>query len=209
MAPDAPTKSADRADTVAVILAGGSGSRFHGDRHKLLAELDGRPLADHAIRAALEAAIGPVVVVTGAERLDSLDPELLTHVWREHNAAWADGQRTSIQVGFAIADQRFDAEAIVVGLADQPFVTPQAWRAVAESRSPIAIATYGGARRNPVRLHRTVWPLLTGAGDIGARDLARLRPDLVEEVPCSGSAADIDTREDLRAWQNRSSTNSP
>lgn len=197
--------------TLAVVLAAGAGSRFDGATHKLAAELAGRSVLDHAVRAALDAAIGPVVVVTGphdpdvtAFARDVADGRLTTLP----NPDWEQGQSTSLQTAIAEARRRH-VHAIVVGLGDQPFVTPHAWRAVAASRSPIAVATYDGARRNPVRLHRSVWPLLPDAGDEGARTLIRLRPHLVEPVPCEGSPADIDTLEDLRAWQRRSSTNSP
>lgn len=197
--------------TLAVVLAAGGGSRFAGPTHKLAAEIDGVPIVELAVRHALDSRIGPVVVVTGASTpgLESLGDAVRDGlVTRVDNADWADGQSTSLQLAITEARRR-NAHAIVVGLADQPFVEPTAWQAVAASTSPIAVATYEGATRNPVRLHRAVWPLLPTTGDHGARDLIRLRPELVERIPCQGSAADIDTLEDLRSWQNRSSTNSP
>ncbi len=195
--------------TAAIVLAGGGGSRFTGERHKLLTELDGRPIAERAIATALDAAIGPVVVVTGAVDLGGLDADVLDRVIRVHNPDWAAGQSTSLQVGLAAANRLHGVDAVVVGLADQPAITAEAWRRVAAARAPIAIATYDGRPRNPVRLAREVWPLMPTEGDAGARAVARLRPELVEQIPCPGSAADIDTLEDLRTWQNRSSTNSP
>ncbi|HSJ90568.1 MAG TPA: nucleotidyltransferase family protein [Ilumatobacter sp.] len=195
----------DSRTTVALVLAAGAGSRFAGPTHKLLADLNGVPVARRAIDAARRAAIGPVVVVTGAVDLFDGDPP--SDVVVVHHAGWADGQATSLQAGLRAA-RRLGAGAVVVGLADQPFVTAEAWRAVAGSTSPIAVATYSGHRRNPVRLAADVWPLLPTSGDEGARSVVRLRPGLVEEVPCAGSPADIDTWEDLAPWQNRSSTNS-
>jgi molybdenum cofactor cytidylyltransferase len=191
---DVATPSAD-GGTVAVVLAAGAGSRFAGPTHKLLAPLRGRPLVEHAVAAAVAAAIGPVVVVTGAVALPS-SIATMSGVTELHHPGWADGQATSLAAAVAEARRR-GADAIVVGLGDQPFVEPDAWRAVAASAAPIAIATYAGRRRNPVRLHRSVWSSLPAAGDEGARSLVRLRPELVEEVPCPGSPDDIDTVSDL------------
>lgn len=193
-------------NVLAVVLAAGGGSRFAGSGHKLLAERDGRTVVEHAVDAAREA-LGEVLVVTGAARL----PDGVTTapgVRLIHNPRWADGQATSLAtaITFATADDTVDA--VVVGLGDQPDIPADAWRRVASSAAPIAIATYDGRRRNPVRLHRSVWPLLPTTGDEGARALTRLRAELVEEVPCSGSPDDIDTLEDVLRWQSKSSTNS-
>ena len=203
---------ADPVDTLVVLLAAGGGTRFAGPTHKLLAEIDGEPIVAAAIRHARDAAVGPVLVVTGAVDLADVIAAAARHDGPElstiHHPGWPDGQATTLEVAIAEAERR-DARSIVVGLADQPFVSAEAWRRVAASDAEIAVATYGGRRRNPVRLARSVWPLLPTSGDHGARFLVRLRPELVEAVPCPGSAADIDTLEDLEPWQNRSSTNSP
>ncbi|NDC99984.1 hypothetical protein EB083_04495 [bacterium] len=86
---------------------------------------------------------------------------------------------------------------MVVGLADQPAVKPASWRRVANSLSPIAVATYNGVRGNPVRLHAELWPLLPTTGDEGARNLFKSHKDLLEEVACDGSAQDLDTTNDI------------
>jgi CTP:molybdopterin cytidylyltransferase MocA len=205
MAFDADPAPAHDERIVVVLLAAGAGSRFAGPGHKLTATVDGRSVVERSVASARAAAIGPVVVVTGSVELAlPIGPDLQV----VSNPDWAEGQSTSLRAGISAAEL-LGADAIIVGLADQPFIEPDAWRLIAAATSPIAVATYDGRRRNPVRLHRDVWPLLPTSGDEGARSLIRLRADLVNEVPCPGSPADIDTLEDLRTWQNRSSTNSP
>jgi CTP:molybdopterin cytidylyltransferase MocA len=187
--------------TVAVLLAAGAGSRFLGSGHKLLATLPhggGTSIFELSLQQVLAAGFTTIVVVTGAA---AIPPSMLAypHVTVVHNNRWADGQSGSVLMGIHEA-QRLKASAVVVGLADQPFVTAEAWRRVANAATPIAVATYFGRNGNPVRLHESIWPLLPNSGDSGARDLIRLRPELVSQVDCPGSAADIDTQEDLAQW---------
>lgn len=212
----------------AVILAAGGGTRYTrsgGDEHKLLADLHGRPVVawaiDHALGAALHATphapndarptgvpsdtrlpgvrtpaagLDEVIVVVGATDVPVPDGVLTVH-----NPDWAQGMATSLQAAVQIASAR-GHDAVIVGLGDQPETEPAAWRRVAASTSPVAVATYDGERGHPVRLAADIWPLLPTRGDRGARPLMVSRPELVEEIPCPGSPIDIDTVEDLLQW---------
>ena len=179
----------------AVLLAAGGGSRFEGTSHKLLAELRGRPVLAHAVDAVVASGLD-VIVVTGAVEVGDLLPDGITMV---HNPSWSDGQAVSVRAGI-VAAEAAGHDAIVVGLGDQPFVTPSAWGRVASSSAPIAVATYDGVRGHPVRLAAEIWPLLPSFGDEVGRALMRNRPHLVAEIRCEGSASDIDTLEDLHRW---------
>jgi molybdenum cofactor cytidylyltransferase len=200
--------SRDMSPRVAALLAAGGGSRFVGPTHKLLALLDERPVWEHSLVHVLAAGFDHVVVVTGAAPLaisrDAVGPP---HVDLRHNDDWQRGQATSLQLAVRAADE-LGADTVTVGLADQPFVTADAWRSVADAPADcrIAIATYEGVPGpNPVRLHRSIWPHLPLEGDEGARGLLRLRPEWVCRVPCLGSldtVADIDTTEDLHRWKS-------
>jgi len=174
---------------VAALLAAGAGSRFEGPTHKLLAPFRGRPLYEWALDS-VRAAGFPLVVVTGDVELDLPDD-----VTRVANPDWADGIATSLHVAVGAAGA---ADAIVIGLADQPRIPTEAWQLVAATEAPLAVATYDGKRRNPVRLGRSVWPLLPVTGDQGASVL--FRDHAVVEVACPGDPADVDRLEDLEQW---------
>ncbi|HET9733312.1 MAG TPA: nucleotidyltransferase family protein [Acidimicrobiales bacterium] len=181
----------------AVVLAAGGGSRFAGPDHKLLTPVGGRPLVAGAVEAALAARLDETIVVAGAVDLSAVLPEGVTVVV---NHDWRSGQASSLRCAVAVAE-RAGHDAVVVGLGDQPGVPPEAWSAVArEMSAPIAVASFAGRRRPPVRLSSSVWPLLPASGDEGARVLMATRPDLVVAVACPGDPDDVDTLEDLRRW---------
>ena len=189
-----------RVRVMGVLLAAGGGSRFRGAPdgaiHKLLTEVDGRPLWRHSLDHLLAAGFDDLVVVTGAVPLEHDEVPTI------HNAEWSSGQASSLRVAVEAAT-RAGVDAIVVGLADQPFIDPSAWRAVADAPADCAlvIATYDGRRGpNPVRIGRSLWSRLPTSGDEGARGLLRELQDQVCAVACVGSAVDIDTLEDLERW---------
>jgi molybdenum cofactor cytidylyltransferase len=179
----------------AALLCAGAGSRYDPERPggKLLTPFRGRPLVVWALEHVLAAGLGTTFVVTGAADLSGLLPGPVTLV---PNPNWRDGQATSLQSAVAAA-RTAGFEALVVGLGDQPLIDPGAWRAVAGVDALIAVASYNGRRRNPVKLARGVWDALPVTGDEGARALMRAHPELVVEVPCAGDPLDIDTKDDL------------
>jgi molybdenum cofactor cytidylyltransferase len=183
----------------AVILAAGSGSRFGGA--KQLAELDGIPLLEHALRA-VEAvpAIERIVVVLGARAQEiraGVDFGLAEPVVC---ADWAEGQAASLRCGIeAVAG----AEAAVLTLGDMPRITPQVIARFAEIAAEHgavarARAVYDGAPGHPVVLGSAYFAQIAALrGDVGARDVLKAIGAVAIECSQLCSAADVDTPEAL------------
>jgi CTP:molybdopterin cytidylyltransferase MocA len=181
-----------------LVLAAGAGTRFGG--RKQLAELDGRPLLEHALRAMTAAPVGRVVVVLGAL------VEEVTATVDLHGAEpcpcerWDEGQAASLACGLA---ELADCEAVVVTLGDQPRMSPDAIRRVIAARGTGAAAvraTYHGAPGHPVLLERDLFESFRDVtGDHGARNL--LLSVQVRDVPCEdlGGGEDVDTPAELDA----------
>jgi CTP:molybdopterin cytidylyltransferase MocA len=185
----------------AAVLAAGRGSRLGGDASKPLLEWRGRPLVAWALDAALRSGLAPVVVVVGYRAdvvraiVDGRAVEIV------ENPDWDEGIASSLRTVLTALTPRADVDAVCVGLADQPLVRAEAYRRVAETDGELVIPTYGGQPGNPVKLARSLWPeALELRGDVGARALAR---DRAVRIDCTGtgSAADVDTLEDLERLQ--------
>lgn len=180
-----------------LVLAAGAGRRFGST--KQLAELDGRPLVQHALDAmAAVPAVERVVVVLGSdadrvrEGIELGDAEPV--ICRE----WEEGLAASLRTGVA---ELSDAEAVVVTLGDQPGVTSEVIAASLEERDGEARAVrtlYDGQPGHPVVIERRLFATIaTLRGDTGARELLR-NVDLKEwEAGHLARPEDVDTPEQL------------
>jgi molybdenum cofactor cytidylyltransferase len=188
--------------TAAAVLAAGRGSRLGGDASKPLLDWRGRPLVAWAVDAALGSDLRPLVVVVGY-RGDEVRAALAgVEAMVVENPDWAEGIASSLRTALTALTPRADVDAVVVGLADQPLVGSEAYRRVAAADGDMVVPSYDGRPGNPVKLARSLWPeALELRGDVGARALVRDRA--VDWVDCTdtGSAADIDTLEDLERLQ--------
>jgi CTP:molybdopterin cytidylyltransferase MocA len=180
-----------------LLLAAGEGSRL--GTPKALVEIGGTRLVDRGVRMLHEAGCTPIVVVTGAARVDVAGAVVV------HNPEWRTGMGSSFRAGLSALAP--DCPAVVVALVDQPNVTAEAvlrLRAAYDDGARVAVAAYGGRPRNPVLIAREHFAEAAGyaKGDVGAREFLRARSDLVVPVPCDDVAdpGDIDTPEDLRRF---------
>jgi molybdenum cofactor cytidylyltransferase len=185
-----------------VVLAAGGASRFGSP--KQLAELDGRPLLQHAVDAMLAVpAIDPVVVVLGAEAdrvreaVDFGDAQVAVC------GDWAQGMAASLRCGVEAVG---DCDWVILTLGDQPRVTPQVIAAVmdraesAPAGTAAVRATYDGAPGHPVALGRAMLPRVAQlSGDAGARDLLGGADVMIFEAARLCDPADVDTPEELEA----------
>lgn len=180
-----------------VVLAAGGSSRM-GAENKLLLDVGGRPMVRHVIQAASEGGCSAVHVVYASD-------EVLAAVGNDvavHNPDAGSGQASSLRVGLQSMPE--DVAAAVVLLGDQPLVGARtvrlllrAWRREGARAAVASSYPEADGWRPPVVLDRDLWAdLYDLRGDEGARRLFRRDPDLLETVPASGSAHDVDTPED-------------
>jgi len=188
----------------AVVLAAGRSSRM-GTENKMLAEVDGKPMAVHAVEAALASQARPVLAVTGHEA-DAVAAALAAlGVRTVHNPDYAHGLSTSLAAGLAALDEEVDGA--VVMLADMPRVTAEHVNRLIAAFNPvegraICVPTHRGKRGNPVLFaSRFFAEMRDVAGDVGARHLIGQHADEVVEVAMPDDAifVDVDTPEALKA----------
>lgn len=192
----------DRDDKImgvfAIVLAAGSATRFGAT--KQLEAIDGKTLVEHAVEIANDVCQDRCVLVVGHNH------QAVSAVCQSQpgfmvvNDNYAAGLGTSLAI--AVTSIRHAASAVIVLLADQPRITAQHVRALADSWSgsdkEIVATSFSGTQGPPVLFGAGCFDELAGlTGDKGGRHLfddERFRCSTVVFEPAS---IDIDTPEDL------------
>jgi molybdenum cofactor cytidylyltransferase len=188
-----------RRTVAAVVLAAGSSTRM--GRNKLLLPLDGETLVRRAARAALAAA-DPVVVVLGHDEervraeLEGLACAVVV------NPDHARGAGTSLRTGVRAAA---DVDALVVVLADMPFVTADMIAALVgryrATGARLVVSRYGDVQAPPTLYDRSLFAEVLAIDDErGAKQVARDHGGEAEVVLWPESALqDVDSPADYDA----------
>jgi CTP:molybdopterin cytidylyltransferase MocA len=177
-----------------LILAAGTGARF-GERSKLLADLGGRSLLEHAIGAQCAVdEIERIVVVLGAHAAELMASVNFMRAEPVLCEEWHEGMASSLRRGVQALG---GANRVIVTLGDQPLISSDVIARFADA-VPGTRASYDGRPGHPVVLGpEQLLAVHELRGDRGARDLLGDAPAIECGRLCCGR--DVDTPEDLEA----------
>ncbi len=180
-----------------LILAAGEGTRF-GPESKLLADLHGRPVVEHAIAAQCSVPeIERIVIVLGARAQQVLEVVNLMRAEPVICPTWQNGQAASLRCGMEVLVEA-GASRVVVTLGDEPLIGSAVVARFA-TEPPRTRALWNGRPGHPVVLGREQLAAIQALkGDRGARELLA-DAHWLECGEMGGAGLDIDTPEDLEA----------
>lgn len=181
-----------------IVLAAGSATRFGAT--KQLADIDGKTLVGRAVEIANDVCQDRCVLVVGHNHQAVSAACQLAPGFMVVNENYADGLGTSLAL--AVKSIRHVASAVIVLLADQPRVTAQHARALADSwggsDNEIVATSFADTRGPPVLFPAACFDELAElTGDKGGRHLFDDNRFRLRTVTFEPASVDIDTPEDL------------
>ena len=184
-----------------IILSAGASRRMQ--EPKQLLEFEGKTLLRRAALAAVESVCKPVVVVLGAnfERIRAEIEDLPVEICFNEN--WESGLSSSIKTGVEnLLEIKPDISAVIITLADQPFVTANHINSFAEkfyqSKNAIIAAEYNGTIGVPALFAREIFEeFFELSGDQGAKLILEKRREVLETIKLPEAVFDIDTPQDF------------
>lgn len=186
-----------------IVLAAGASTRLDGPKQGIL--FRGKALVVHAVEAALDGDLEPVLVIVGEQERrmrELLDGYPIKIIRNPHPDS---GQSSSLRIGLAALESNI--EGAIFLLADMPLVrgvlVVQLREHHRQTLAPIVVPYADGKRGNPVLFDRVTFDdLAKVAGDRGGRilfekfDLERVEWDNIIHF-------DVDTEEDLQKMRDQ------
>jgi len=180
-----------------IIMASGYARRMNAQ--KLLMPVDGVPVLERVIRAAVASRLNEIIVIHRDDSVRALAERYPVKVFHNPNAPF--GQSESVKIGVSKADG--DAEGLMFLVGDQPFIRPEIIDGLIglfeTDPRRIVVPKYNGKRGNPVLFPAGLRDALNELqGDVGGREVINDRYSLVSEYPIEdeGAGFDIDTFDD-------------
>jgi molybdenum cofactor cytidylyltransferase len=178
-------------------------------RSKQLLDIDGEKLLVRTIRAFLDAAITPVVVVLGSD--EKTHRELIQNLPADivYNPEWERGMGSSIRKGLDyLLAKDSSVEGIIISVCDQPLLSKESIANLIEkyedTKRPVIASGYSGGCGVPVLFHRSYFSQLANLpNDQGAKKILMQNPFDVSVVSFEGGAVDLDTPGDYQAFVSR------
>lgn len=189
--------------SIATIIPAAGASRRLG-RPKQLERIHGLTLLRRTATIALEAGLGPVIIVLGAETTHSFGELRDLPCEIAEAPDWQEGIAASIRAGISRAAGLGpkcpgdpEVSSFLILLVDQYQITSADLRNLAESHrasgKPMTASAYDDTIGVPAIFDRTLLPdLLLLKGDQGARQLLRSPTASVNPFPLPHAAVDLD-----------------
>ena len=191
----------------ALVLAAGKSSRMGRTKALLPVGSSDETFLHRIIRVLREGGADAVVVVIGgdAAAVRASLPRDDAQISAVENPRYEEGQLSSLLVGLAAVEQRYDnVEAVMMTLVDLPLISAATVRAVrdtflANPGAPLVRPRRGGRYGHPVIFNRSIFGELRRADpSTGAKPVvhAHAAEEVNVDVDDEGAFIDIDTPDD-------------
>jgi molybdenum cofactor cytidylyltransferase len=185
-----------------IILAAGNSSRL--GRPKQILPYRGRTLVTHVVGEGLAAGLWPVILVTGAYRVEVEEALKGEKVELVYNPEWETGIASGIVAG--LSNRLFlhsGVDAAILAVCDQPFISAslllELIGAFETSGKGMVASAYADSVGTPVLFGSSYFDRLRAlSGSEGAKKLLKQYPDDLATVIFPLGHVDIDTVEDVQ-----------
>ncbi len=186
-----------------LILAAGESTRFGG--RKQLADINGKPMLEHAIDQLRPILNDDLYVVLGAFR-DEILSVIGNRAKTIANDNWQSGMGSSIAAGIAGICAAGTYDGVLIALADQVGLTRNDYQKLlnAFDGSHVIASRYKEMNGVPALFPAAYFPELSKLdGARGAQQVLNSSSHDISAIAMPNAAFDIDTQDDLKLFANR------